>query len=151
MSDRVNISDISDKVATLKKVSIKLLTKMLGIMKILVDDENDLSEEIIHNLKLSDEKLSEVNRWLQNYTENLMSTAKNIKNEIDNFVLAYNEGEEALENGINKYSNLAEVWYGDTYGKSGVDGLDLLIIELENDLLNVDETKIIEIACKQTF
>jgi hypothetical protein len=143
--------NISDKIATLKKISIRLLTDMLSIMKVIVDDENDISEEIMHNLELPSNKLMEVNGWLQNYCDNLIVTAKNVKNEVDKFASAYAEGDEVLDKKIKEYPVLAEVWYGDTYGKGGVEGLDLLIKELEEDLLNVDENKIIEIACKQKF
>jgi hypothetical protein len=148
MEDRVNISD---KIITLKKISIRLLTDMLSIMKVLVDDENDISEEIMHNLELPPDKLREVNGWLQNYCDNLIVTAKSVKNEVDIFASAYTKGDEVLDKEIKEYPVLAEVWYGDTYGKGGVEGLDLLIKELESDLLNVDENKIIEIACKQKF
>jgi hypothetical protein len=148
MAERVNIND---KIVLLKKLSIQLLTDMLSIMKVLVDDENDISEEIVHNLELSSDKLSEVNEWLQNHCENLISTAKSVKNEADKFASAYTEGDEVLEKKIKEYPILAEVWYGDTYGKGEVEGLDLLIKELENDILNADENKIIEIACKQKF
>lgn len=143
--------DISAQMATIKKLAVNLCNIMLPIMKQLLENDNDFTDEIIHNLDMTKDKEAEVNLWLQNYCENLISEAVKYKNEVDKFHLAYKEGEETLEKNIREYPLLSEVWYGDTYGESGVDGLDMLIKELEKDIRKADESKIIESACKHKF
>ena len=148
MEDRV---DISVLVATIKKLSVNLLRTMLPIMQQLVDDENDLTDEILHNLDLPKTKEAEVNLWLQSHCENLISEADAYKNEVDKFEAAYKEGDDVFEKKIREYPLLSEVWYGDTYNKSGIDGLAMLIRDLEKDTQQATESKIIEAACKHKF
>lgn len=143
--------DISAKIANIKNLSVNLLKEMLPIMKQLVNEDNDLTDEVLHNLDLPKDKESEVNTWLQNYCDNLIEDANSIKNEADKFVTAYRKGDEVIDKNIAEYPFLAEVWYGDTYGESGVHGLDMLIADLEKDLQKATETKIINEACKQKF
>lgn len=134
---------------SLKKTSIDVLREALPIMKVLLEDDNDLSDEIIHNLELPKEKLIAVNMYLRDYIENVISTAKLVRNEIDDFSESSIKGEEELEKNMKKYPMLAEVWYGDTYNKEGIPALKILLKELETDLSKINENKIIEHACKQ--
>jgi hypothetical protein len=136
----------------LTKTSTSILTNALPLMKMLVDDGNDLCDEIIHNLQLPDDKISVVNKWLQNYVEELISTAKSLRPEIAKFQSSWQKGDEALDKNMKDYPILAEAWYGDTYNNNeGIPAFELLLKELESDLSNLTENKIIERACKYKF
>ena len=152
MGDR---PDISEKVTIIKKLSTNILENMIPVMRILFDDLNDITEEIIHNIDIPEDDVEKtipkVNAWLQTYTEELVSTARTALSESDKFATTYTEGDEALDKKMGNYEMLANVWFGDTYDKDGVAALDLLIKDLKSDLKNTNETEIIKIACKQNF
>jgi hypothetical protein len=152
MGDR---PDISERITTIKKLSTNILENMIPVMRILFDDHNDITEEIIHNIGTPEDDVEKtipkVNTWLQTYTEEVVSTARIALSESDKFAAAYAEGDDTLDKNMGNYEMLANVWFGDTYDKDGVAALDLLIKDLKGDLKNTNETEIIKVACKQNF
>lgn len=146
-----NQTNISEQLARIKKLSVKLLSTVLKIMKIVAEDENDLTDEIVTVLDLEKDKEVIVTQWLRDYCDTLVLDAERVKNEVDKFGSAYELGEEQLEAKTNEYPFLAEVWYGDAYGKRGVKGLSKLEAELEKDIHDATESKIVDAACKHSF
>jgi len=137
---------LNDLIAELIDVSDKILSKMVPIMKNLLEPDNDYVEEISYSTKIQDKEI--LNLWLQQQTVSSVSNAENVKKEAVNFLKSYKKDpDETLYKNVKQYPFLAEVWFGDNYdGKEGVEALKYLLEELKTDLACSDEDFYIEKA-----
>src|SRR5579862_4570881 len=146
-----NLTAITKVIKNSKLKSEELLTKMLPIMEILVDTENEISKEIIYNLttKKKDKiTLIMVTEWAQEKTSTIINDAEVVKSEIDNFAKTINSGgssSKSLKKNMEEYPFLAEVWFGDVYDdKIGIDALKELLDGIIENIDKADEDSIIQ-------
>jgi hypothetical protein len=126
-------------------ISNEILAKMLPIMQILVDDDNDFVDEIVYSTDMKDKKF--VNTWLQEFSMAFISGAENVKKEASSFTKSYEQGSDVLDKNIKQYPFLADVWFGDIYdGKEELSAFETLLEELKTELSEADEDFIIKKA-----
>ena len=126
------------------KTSRKILKRALPIMKELEDIDSYLVDDYLD--KTGGDNREEALERLQNISLQLISDSEIVQKEIVNFSESVIQGEEGLENQSDQFPFLLEVWCGDMYGESDIDGLRLLSNDLKRQLLDVTDERLIEMA-----
>jgi len=106
----------------LAELSLQLLEKSIKLLsdkKLLkkINKQNDYGEE--QNFQ-----------YLEEYILELVSEAKSVSDEIENFEKDFQQADISEKRGEKLYPFLAEVWFGDAYSKRGMKGIK----ELEKGL-----------------
>lgn len=129
--------------SSLKTTSNNIIRNMVPIMSKIAEDDNDIIDEVNHRTEVEVEIISE---YLQSMTLDIISDAEKVKAEIDAFASATEVGQNAIESNINSYPFLADVWFGDVYGKEGIEGMKILLNDLRHEESKTTEDWIIENA-----
>ena len=133
------LKNLNKIIKDIKRVCNEIQAKSLPIMKILTEADNDITDEILDNIKFEVE-VQVVLEEAQNITLSLISDSKIIKGHIDNFIVFTENGFELSS----KCELLYQAWTGDLYDKSEIEGLNELKLDLEKQLQNISEEYIIE-------
>lgn len=131
----------------IKNLSKKIISTAIPIMKELENSENDLLDEFLDSVDSLNEK--EALEFLQDISLSLVKDAECVVKEIESFSGSVVLGEEAIDEGEDEYPFLMMVWYGDTYGIDGIEGLNTLVLDLQKQLADINEDNILEIAIGQ--
>jgi hypothetical protein len=129
-------------------VSKKIIDKSLSIMKQLQDTESELIDDLIDakGIEMKEEDtghraylLEELQRASLTWTFD----AESVKNEIGNFIIE--EDDVYTVNADHDVCPfLTEVWNGDSYDKTGLEGLKSLLEDLNVQLKGITESNLIE-------
>jgi hypothetical protein len=132
---------------SVKKTSKQIISKSLVIMKKLTREDIYLVEDLVENAK-GESRIVTPEKALELLRETVTSwtlDSSEILKEIDQFVVG--DGESFKINAECEF--LYEVWNGDMYDKTGVEGLEELLKELTSRLENLDDEHLIEEAMKK--
>lgn len=137
------LNKLANAMNTVRDLANKIIATAVPIMKELQTVENDLVDEFLEehdidsNLALS---------LLQDRSLTLIRDSETVLKEIESFSESVIQGEDAVDEGADDYPFLIQVWYGDTYGESDLKGINSLILDLQEQLSQIDEDKILEAA-----
>jgi len=127
-----------------KNLTSQILGKAVPILETLGSkDETLLDEFLDENDGIDRETAASV---LQTISLGLVKDAETIIQEMEKFSDVVIQGEDALSENQDDYPFLMQVWCGDMYGEMGTEGFQHLIRDLREQLANVDEDKIFELA-----
>lgn len=138
------LSELVDVLTSLKKVSKKVLKRMLPIMKEIDSERSDIVDEVVYRTKVEKDI---VLQYLQNSCILIIADAEIVSREITSFAEVIEKSQKDIKNNTSKFPFLAEVWFGDTYdGVSKLEGLKFLLNELKRELEKTIEDWVIENA-----
>ncbi len=140
------LNQLTKMLNTIKNLSNNIIEKSIPIMKELAEENNDLLEELLEKQDIDADVAIET---LQNICLDLTKDAESVIEEIEPFSDAIIQGQDALDEGEDEYPFLLQVWYGDMYEESEIEGLKVLAKDLKKQLKQVDEDKIIDKALSQ--
>lgn len=132
----------------LEKTSKKIIKNALDIMDKLQADDNDLLEDAMEEGNLDEDKREKLLETLRDLSLKWVRDARIILEEAPKFVLE-EDGIYIIDtNSSGLCPFLTEVWHGDYYDQTENEGLAELLKDLEEQLGDVNEEKLIENALK---
>jgi hypothetical protein len=141
-----------DKVRTLTKllksihrIAKDITQKSVDLMKVLEDPENDIVDEI-HDQIPHIPKL-QILQTAQNASLTYVDDSKRVLDEIDKFI-QYSDSTMTLNH--KECTFLSQVWHGDFYGTTELEGLFALKADLEKQLDQISEDHLIK-TCICTY
>lgn len=123
-----------------------IINEAYPILKELESDENDLINDFMEEFELN--RRDSILVLAREFALSLVSDARAIQKEIDEFSDLITE--RNIEQLAEYCPFLAEVWFGDMYECDGVEGLKILLSDLEEQLENINEDTVYNYL-KQTF
>lgn len=142
-----NFRDLVKILNKLEKTSRQLIKNALDVMDKLQRDDNDLLEDAIEEGNLEDDKRPVMLETLRDLSMKWVRDARIILDESPKFVVD-EDGVYIINTDSGECPFLTEVWHGDYYDQTENEGLKELLKDLEEQLGNVSEEKLIENALK---
>ena len=151
MEELVNLSNV---LSNIKSVSKTIVEKSVSIMKEIESEQSEIVDDFLDALQeagsapfsgkrrfKSDNQLEKIDReaaliLLQDASLELVKDAERVIEEIDTFVI-HSVGQITINSDPEKCPFLTEVWNGDIYDKTEIDGLIDLLEDLKIQLSNV--------------
>jgi len=127
----------------ISKLSTEILTRSLVIMRSLPDKDSDIIEDIFELRQ--DLKREVIVEAAKEASMDLVSDAEIVRSEIKGFVVKTADGFQLNEKAC---PFLAQVWHGDAYDKSEIEGLQALRDDLKVQLGNTDEETFVQYVLK---
>lgn len=133
------LSELAKVLKRLDIVSKKIMVTALAVMKQVHSEDSELVDDLIDERGLGDDAdravlLAE----LQDASLGWTADAENVRKEIGNFIIE-DDGvyTVAAVETPDECPFLTEVWSGDSYDKTGVDGMKELLKDLEEQLVGI--------------
>ncbi len=117
-------------VDNLNKICEKIIRKSVPVMKRILNDKEKLIAQFQEQHPNLDEK--NIRKQLQEISLSFIADAKVVKRELDPFINNLLDGEKLSSS----EGFFMELWSGDVYECEGIDALEELLKDLENQLLN---------------
>jgi len=138
--DRLN--KLTETLNELSRIAREIIQRLLPLM----EEINEPNNDFIANLKLKGCELadSQATKLLQDAVINLTVDAKTVQRELHIFSTAIIRSSKSLKDANCPF--MKEVWYGDAYGRDGLEGILSLKLDLEKQLRAADEDKILDLA-----
>lgn len=131
----------------LDTTSQNIINASLKIMKRIQEVDSELVDDLAEELNLEEDKIDRalLLSALQDASLEWSVDAQRVKGEIDNFVLEEDDI-YTVNADVETCPFLTEVWNGDLYDKTGVDGLKALLEDLEALLKEINEENLVKNA-----
>lgn len=126
----------------IKTNAVHILRKLEPVMENL---KNSTSDVVIQGIKKHPEYKENLQESMKNVAIEWVKDASAVKSEIDSFIKITEEG---IMFETEKCSFLAEVWNGDAYDKSGIEGLQELNNDLKKQFSNITRENLYSLAAK---
>lgn len=122
-----------------------IIDNVYPIIKELKKDDSELIEDLLDDVDI---EKSEGLKILRGLAVSLIEDATKITREIDSFTNAILQGDDIVENNVDNYPFLAEVWFGDLYGESDIEALQILEGDIYKQYMSSNEDAIYDNAVK---
>lgn len=148
------MKQFSNLAKILKKIDVtskKIIDETLKLMNQIQNEDSELVDDLAEFRGLEEPfDRAKLLEGLQNSSMFLSSDAETVRNEIENFMVE-DDGVFVVNADHEVCPFLSEVWNGDSYDKTGIDGLKELLKDLESQLLLVTSEKLVETTSKMTY
>ena len=131
----------------LEKTSKKIIKNALDIMNKLKDDDNEILENAMDDGNLEDDKKQVLLDTLRDLSLKWIRDAEIVLAEVPKFVVD-EDGVYIVDLDSGECPFLNEVWNGDYYDQTENEGLTELLKDLEGQLEDINEEKLIANALK---
>jgi hypothetical protein len=138
------LNKLTETLNVLRHLSHQIISTALPIMKELENPNSELVNEFMDERPGIDRNTATT--ILQTVSLELVNDAKVVNEEIESFSASVIYGEDGISEGEDEYPFLIQVWYGDMYGDSEINGLQALVIDLQSQLSKIDEDVILKNA-----
>lgn len=131
----------------LDSTSQNIINASLAIMKKIQNVDSELVDDLIEE-KGGDSETADreaLLNALQEASLDWTGDAEKVRQELDNFVLEEDDI-YTVNADMDTCPFLTEVWNGDSYDKTGVEGLQALLTDLENQLKDINEESLVRKA-----
>lgn len=131
----------------LDKTSQNIINASLRIMKKIQDVDSELVDDLAEELNLEEDKVDRelLLSALQDASLEWSVDAQKVTGELDNFVLE-EEDIYTVNADMDTCPFLTEVWNGDSYDKTGLEGLKALLEDMEGQLKEINEEALVKKA-----
>jgi len=144
---KINFRELVKILNKLEKTSKQIIAISLDTMAKLKLDENELLEDAMEEGNVNDEKKPQLLEALRDLSMKWVRDATIILDEAPNFVTD-EDGVFIINIDSGECPFLTEVWNGDYYDQIENEGLSELLKDLQSQLADVNEDKLIENALK---
>lgn len=113
-------------------------------MEKLKQEDNDLVEELLEDgLEINSAEALET---LQQISLELVNDSEIVLREIESFTEAVLQGDDAIMESEDEYPFLIQVWCGDMYPESHIEGLESLVEDLSSQMTQISEDSILDLV-----
>lgn len=131
--------------SSLRSTSADIVNKAVSILEEIEDDDNELIENILDEVSSSIDEVQIVDS-VARYIGKITRDAKKVLSGLEDFATVVVEGERSIERTAPGF--FQQIWFGDMYDRSGVEGLEVLLEDLKQQRQHLEETFIIKSVSK---
>jgi hypothetical protein len=130
----------------ISKIANQIISRALTVMRLITELENELVDEVVEENESITKEVA-LDR-LRSITLGWIADAEIVVKEIPRFVTSGRAGKFKINDDSEVCPFLSQVWNGDTYDLTEVDGLVALRDDLARQLSEVTRERLIESAAK---